>query len=89
MAERMLCLDCGTVTSDMLCDCNRWPDGHEMKREPNFVNYTDSLQQDLQEVMGINNRLREVLLEVRQFINDAPLGDGAHSILATIDATVR
>jgi len=37
--ERLWCSACGTVTRDMRCDCNRWPDGHEMKREPHFVNY--------------------------------------------------
>jgi len=39
MTERLWCTACGTVTRDMICDCNRWPDGHEMKREPHFITY--------------------------------------------------
>ena len=46
-AERLWCTACGTVTRDMLCDCdcNRWPDGHDLKLEPNFVNYADAMQE--------------------------------------------
>ncbi len=47
--ERLWCSACGTVTRDMLCDCNRWPDGHEMKREPHFVNYADTMQETAHE----------------------------------------
>lgn len=45
MAERMWCTACGTVTSDQFCDCNRYGVGHEMYREPNFVNYADAMQE--------------------------------------------
>lgn len=38
----MWCSACGTVTSDGICDCNRWPVGHEMRREPHFVPYDET-----------------------------------------------
>lgn len=79
--ERMWCRACGTVTADMLCDCNHWPDGHEMKREPEFVNYSDSLQSDMQEIMRINNELREIVLAARDHV--------PAELLARIDAAVR
>lgn len=50
--ERQWCLACGTVTRDNLCDCNRWPDGDEMKREPNFVNYADELHKQLRAALS-------------------------------------
>lgn len=50
----------------------------------------DDLKADLQAIMGINNRLRETLLEVRQFVNDKPLTDEeASRMLAQINNAVR
>ena len=37
-------------------------------REPNFVNYADTLQADMQEVMGINNELREIVMAAREHV---------------------
>src|ERR1700761_6938336 len=44
--ERLWCKACGTVTRRKVCDCNEYGVGHEMYREPNFVNYADSLAED-------------------------------------------
>lgn len=62
MYERMWCRACGTVTEDFRCDCNSWPIGHEMWREPKFVNYADSLQTEVQDLLRINNELREAAM---------------------------
>lgn len=43
MTERLWCTACGTVTRDMICDCNRW--NHKPHRDPQFVNYADAMQE--------------------------------------------
>jgi DNA-binding transcriptional regulator LsrR (DeoR family) len=48
-----------------------------------------ALRADLQAIMGINNRLRETLLEARQVLNDSADGEDVHEVLAKIDAVVR
>lgn len=47
--ERLWCTACGTVTRDRVCDCNDYPEGHEMRREPHFVNYADQINSDFME----------------------------------------
>jgi carbonic anhydrase len=61
--ERMWCQACGTVTASGDCDCTRMGTGTQ-----NLVNYADTLQQDLQEVMKINNELREIALAAREHV---------------------
>lgn len=47
--ERLWCTACGAVTRDRICDCNDYPEGHEMRREPHFVNYADQVNSDFME----------------------------------------
>lgn len=37
--EALRCSACGTVTTSMRCDCNRWPVGHDLRMEPRFEPY--------------------------------------------------
>jgi len=71
--ERLWCRACGTVTRDMRCDCNRWPDGHEMKREPHFVNYADAMQEAAHE----QAQQIDALVKALQKIADLPPSDKA------------
>ena len=64
MSERLWCMACGTVTRDMRCDCNQWPDGHEMMGTPNFVNYADEMQKTAHEQAQEIERLRTALLDL-------------------------
>jgi hypothetical protein len=59
--ERVWCKACGTVTSNGTCDCNCYPEGHEMRREPNFINYADTMAEQAAELIDENHRLREAL----------------------------
>lgn len=70
MYERMWCRACGTVTEDFRCDCNSWPIGHEMWREPKFVNYADSLQSELQELLRVNNGLEERIVQLERTVKN-------------------
>ena len=76
--ERLWCLACGTVTGNMVCDCNGWPDGHEMKREPNFVNYADEMQKTAHEQAQEIERLRGELERARGLLT-LTLHTEAHS----------
>lgn len=58
MTERMWCTACGTVTPNGVCDCNRCGIGHEMHREPHFVNYADAMQEAAREQAQEAERLR-------------------------------
>src|SRR5258708_4881907 len=66
--ERLWCLSCGTVTRDMLCDCNRWPDDHDLKLEPNFVNYADEMQKTAHEQAQQIEALVNALIEAEHFM---------------------
>ena len=70
MTERLWCSACGTVTRDMLCDCNRWPDGHEMKREPHFVNYADVMQETAREQAQQIDALMKALTDLLETTPD-------------------
>lgn len=61
--ERMWCQACGTVSSSGDCDCTRMGTGTQ-----SLVNYADTLLADLQEVMKINNELREIALAARDHV---------------------
>ena len=64
--ERLWCTACGTVTRDQVCDCNRWFDkGHEMYRDPQFVNYADAMQETAHEQAQEIDKLREQLAEMQ------------------------
>src|SRR5580765_812863 len=58
--ERMWCSACGTVTRDDQCDCTRYTDTGTQK----LVNYSDTLQADIQELSAENERLRAALQEI-------------------------
>ena len=70
MTERLWCSACGTVTRDMRCDCNRWPDGHEMKREPHFVNYADAMQETAREQAQQIDALMKALTDLLETTPD-------------------
>jgi hypothetical protein len=72
--ERLWCQACNTVTSDKLCDCNRWPAGHEMMREPKLVNYADELAKISHDQALEIERLRAALANANLLL-EAPTKD--------------
>ena len=78
MNERLWCTACGTVTGNMICDCNRWPDGHEMKREPNFVNYADEMQKTAHEQAQEIERLRKGIRDYLDGNYESPRAGRVH-----------
>ncbi len=55
--ERLWCTACGTVTRDLICDCNIWQ--NDASREPQFVNYADAMQKEARELIQEVHRLRQ------------------------------
>lgn len=67
MSERLWCKACGTVTSDGVCDCNRWGGDY---CEPNFVNYADELQKIVTDQWQEIRRLRAERLKLDKRIHN-------------------
>jgi hypothetical protein len=79
--ERLWCTACGTVTRSNICDCNNWPEGHEMRREPNFVNYAD---QNLKSAKQLADRIDELeaLIEWMENMDPVLVEDAKRALAA-------
>ena|SRR5258707_10056577 len=93
MTERLWCLACGTVTRDMLCDCNRWPAGHEMMGKPNFVNYADEMQktahEQAQQIETLVNALQATQGRIMNAKIDLQTGHTKAAGIQTLDGIIR
>jgi hypothetical protein len=69
VSERFWCTACGTVTRDMVCDCNRYG---RTDCKPNFVNYADAMQEEAFKLAAQVNTLRAALSQFVAVCDTAP-----------------
>lgn len=93
MTERMWCQACGSVTRDLVCDCNRYGAGHEMHREPNFVNYADAMQEaaheQAQRVCVLEKALTDILEANMDFRDGMPQSWDGDPLQDACDAAAK